>query len=218
MKNKELITQIYAEASPFSKIKQRYREIICPFEPIESHLPREKHSMLDVGCGSGWFGIKNTIKKKGVRYVGLDSNPVAIKEAQKAMLNAKNQGLILEETTHEYVECFEQISSSELFDVVVIIDVLHHVKSKGLAKFMLEVKNRLAPGGVIIIKDMNSSPFIMRCVNQLHDLVLAKEWIEHIEINNLVKIMSNHGLSIAHKEEYSCGLYSHYLVVFSYDN
>ncbi|EAP95341.1 MAG TPA: class I SAM-dependent methyltransferase [Alphaproteobacteria bacterium] len=216
MKDKELVTKLYNNASFLSKIKQTYREKICPFRPIERFLPEGDYSILDVGCGSGWFGLKNTVFKKGISYVGLDTNPASLAEAKKALLNANNQNIVFESTTHEYIQSFKQLDSKKLFDIIVVIDVLHHVKYKDLNEFISEVTKKLAPDGMLIIKDMSTKPFYKKAVNQLHDLILAREWIEHIDTDYLIKVMCEHRLSLVHKEEYSSGPYAHYLTVFSH--
>ena len=47
------------------------------------------------------------------------------------------------------------------FDVVTVIDVLHHIKPKEQSLFVKKTIDKINPGGTLIIKDMNTRPIFV---------------------------------------------------------
>ena len=66
-----------------------------------------------------------------------------------------------------------------LFDVISMIDVMHHVAPASQAQVIRAAAARLAPGGILIYKDMVEYPRWRAWANRLHDLVLAHQWIHY---------------------------------------
>ncbi|WP_394210620.1 class I SAM-dependent methyltransferase [Enterovibrio calviensis] len=209
MKNSDIVYSIYSESNFLTRIKQKYRESICSFEPIEDVLPKGRFSMLDIGCGSGWFGLKNLINNNDIEYVGVDCDSSAIESAIRARDKAISLGLLNDEMKIDYFIDVGNLADGQHFDVIILIDVLHHVKKVNLNEFFSKILSRLSVDGVLIIKDMNSSPLLKMAVNQVHDLVLSKEWIEHIPQEYLVHCLSP--LRCTSITEYQSKFYSHYL-------
>lgn len=62
-------------------------------------------------------------------------------------------------------------------DVVTMIDVMHHLPQEIRQAFVEAAAARLAPGGRFVYKDMDKRPVWRALWNNLHDLLLAREWV-----------------------------------------
>jgi hypothetical protein len=73
----------------------------------------------------------------------------------------------------------------EQFDVVSMIDVLHHIQPKYQEKAIADVLPHIKRGGYFVYKDMASKPFLCGLMNRLHDLASAKQWIHYCPISKV---------------------------------
>ena len=62
------------------------------------------------------------------------------------------------------------------FDIVSVIDVMHHVPTIAQRTVIERAASRLKPGGLLVYKDMVERPRWRAWKNRLHDLVLARQW------------------------------------------
>jgi 2-polyprenyl-3-methyl-5-hydroxy-6-metoxy-1,4-benzoquinol methylase len=110
----------------------------------------EQGNILDVGCGNGRI-YKLFADHKDIHYVGVDSCTQLITAAQTNAVQATNEpefivGNILE---------LNQIPQVN-FDYLFCIDVLHHLPDKKMRlDAMKQIKNKVRPGGEIIITVWN---------------------------------------------------------------
>jgi len=180
----EMARQLYADASLSIRWMQTYRPYICPFEELMPHVPHGS-VVLDVGCGAGLFlGLLQACHLISGGF-GLDRSAPAIgaAEAMSARLQSRSSGPAL---------CFEQRDifdsqgawrDSTTYDVVCLIDVLHHVPVKQRGDLLAFIASRVKPGGRLIYKDMCRRPRWRAAANSLHDLVLARQWIKYAPVD-----------------------------------
>ena len=95
--------------------------------------------------------------------VGFDADYVALHAAQDAAAKLLNRAPI-----H-----FEQNSADDwwpkgCFDVVSIIDVMHHVPPERQADLIAVAAEHLTEGGLLLYKDMASRPLWRAWANRLH--------------------------------------------------
>jgi 2-polyprenyl-3-methyl-5-hydroxy-6-metoxy-1,4-benzoquinol methylase len=69
------------------------------------------------------------------------------------------------------------------FDVVSLIDVIHHIQSKDQTTVLVNAIEHVADGGILLYKDMASRPLWRAWANRLHDLISAGDWINYLELN-----------------------------------
>ena len=62
---------IYPEGPVLFRALQKYRPYICPFEALIEEVP-EGASVLDIGCGSGVWGLAFAERDPAVRVTGCD--------------------------------------------------------------------------------------------------------------------------------------------------
>lgn len=95
-----------------------------------------------------------------------------------------------------------------------MIDMMHHIPPAVREALFLAAVDRVAPGGVLIYKDMRRRPHWRAAMNQLHDLLLARQWISHCPSEQVLGWASEAGLTIAQHSLYNKAWYAHELIVF----
>jgi ubiquinone/menaquinone biosynthesis C-methylase UbiE len=95
--------------------------------------------ILDVGCGSG--GLARRLVEEGADVTGVDPNPQALTAARTLAPAAR-----FEEASAEALP-FEDAA----FDVVIILNALHHVPFDVMDRALAETARVLRPGGWLIV-------------------------------------------------------------------
>jgi 2-polyprenyl-3-methyl-5-hydroxy-6-metoxy-1,4-benzoquinol methylase len=201
-----IVNDLYRHEKSLSGLIQRLRPKICPFDKLLPYIP-DNSTVLDVGCGSGlWAGLM--VRTGRATFVhGFDSSKKAIDVAirMREHLPTDQQ----EKLHFEYRNVKDGIPDGQ-FDVVSMIDVLHHIRPKFQEKAIIDVLPHIKQGGLFLYKDMASKPFFCGMMNRLHDLASAKEWIHYFPINQLesiVKIVGGGQYRLILQESTYCRLY-----------
>jgi SAM-dependent methyltransferase len=132
----------------------------------------KRYSFLDLGCGKEqiFFEFENKFKL----YHGID-----IKVQQKKFGN-----IILENKNIDRVN----LDLLNKFDVILIIDVFHHLKIDSINRLLKKLLN-LNSGKIIIIKDPIDTNFFYRLIHFLHDLIINREIIHFKSYEIIEKYM-----------------------------
>lgn len=204
-------TKILFSSGPFfARIIQQLRPYICPFHELLAAVPKNS-SVLDVGCGSGLF-LGLLMKRVGLRSaLGLDSSKSAI-ELAKLML----RNMPAEMTTNIDFELRNANQSwpEGHFDVVSMIDVMHHVTPAAQRRLFLEAAAHVAPGGLLLYKDMANRPLVFALANKLHDLIMARQWISYAPISLIKRWAIEAGLYVVQESRSRMIWYAHEWIVF----
>jgi 2-polyprenyl-3-methyl-5-hydroxy-6-metoxy-1,4-benzoquinol methylase len=201
--------EIYTEGRWPRRMMIYGRPYICPFEALIAHIPKEA-TVLDVGCGDGLF--LNTLShiKKISSGIGFDTNSAAIASAQLANRNILNRSKL------NFIEwSIEQPWPEGLFDVVSMIDVLHHIpppdKKNAIQKAVAHVK----PGGVLLFKDLGHKPKWRAHFNSLHDVLLTGELVTYTQLDIVVSWVEAAGLREIKRRTINRLWYGHEMILFS---
>ena len=153
---------------------QALRRLIAPFDELIDAVP-DGARLLDVGCGGGLFLALLALKERIASGTGFDASATAI-HAATAMKARHPSGKLLN------FRCLDVDAPwpEGPFDVVSLIDVMHHMPEKQRAGVVHRAAKCLKPGGILLYKDMASRPLWCKAANILHDLVLARQWITHV--------------------------------------
>lgn len=115
---------------------------------IIEYVGKDK-KVLDVGCGAGYLG--EIFKKNGCYVAGIESDPNRAKEAEK----------ILDASINNDIESPGNLPFPEnFFDVIVMADVLEHLKRPDTA--LVKLKKYLNKGGCVIVSVPNISRIDVR--------------------------------------------------------
>lgn len=101
-------------------------------------------ALLDIGCGNGWLAIY--FAKQGIRVDGIDSSPLAIKQAKKMLLEKK----ILNVSLHTG-NALNFPYKKDSFNVVFDRGLLHHLPQKDWPKYKKGLNKVLQPGGLFYL-------------------------------------------------------------------
>ncbi len=108
-------------------------------------LAGKNHSILDLGCGTGYIGEK--IIAKGNKVYGIDYSSGAVKRARKAGLIARQGDLIKGKLPYK----------TKMFDGVIMGEVIEHVIDTDA--FLREASRVLKDNGYLIITTPNIASF-----------------------------------------------------------
>ena len=141
--------------------------------PLDRLIPLvpQGSSVLDIGCGGGlWLGLLAVLGCID-RGFGFDSCRDAIDVARAMTKNLRASGC-----TREVI--FEHRAVSEewpqdVFDVVSLIDVLHHIPPEQQRRVVDLACERVRPGGLLFSRTCVSRPRWRATANRLHDLLVS---------------------------------------------
>jgi SAM-dependent methyltransferase len=130
---------------------------------------RGKSRVLEVGCGFGLFGCYFAARDPRVHWHGLDLSPGRIDMARRA---ARQLGL--PNATFAVADARETLALDDSFDAFVMMDLLHHIPDQSKLQLLDAVLSRLAPGGVLIIKDVTRRPRWRLAFTWLLDVLMTR--------------------------------------------
>jgi len=202
---------IFADTSLLWRTLQRWRPYICPVEILVGLVP-EGASVLDVGCGGGLFlGLLHQAGRLG-RWLGFDVSRRAIDTA-RSMAERVGQGGECSLLTFQCLRVEERWPGGT-FDVVSIIDVMHHVARSVRHQLFHQAALRVRRGGILLYKDMGQRPRWRALANRVHDLLLAGQWIRHTPIRVVEAWSDAAGLRLEHARRVHRLWYAHDIRVF----
>lgn len=193
------------------RLLQHYRPFIAPFEELIPLVP-EGGRVLDIGCGGGlWIGLLAATGKLGDngQAVGFDSSKPAIALAQQMRLPGDTGPRV----RFEHLDVRAPWPEGT-FDVVCLLDVLHHVPPDAQAGVIRQAAAKVSPGGLFIYKDMCRRPRWRALANRLHDLALAHQWIHYAPVEQVSRWAVGEGLRLDHAASFARLWYGHELRVF----
>ena len=198
--------QAYRDAPPVLRSLQALRPSICPIERLLREIPPGSR-VLDVGCGAGLLLLAGASSGRVASGYGVDISERALQAARCALAQIGKATAIT----------FQSAAVGELpagpFDVVTLVDVMHHVPPAEQRALFEAAAARLRPGGVLLYKDMCARPWWKAWANRLHDLVLARQWIHYVPLAEVAGWAAALGFWAARKEQYSRFWYGHELLV-----
>jgi 2-polyprenyl-3-methyl-5-hydroxy-6-metoxy-1,4-benzoquinol methylase len=201
---------LFSHGSILPRTIQRLRPYICPFHRLIAFVPKGI-SVLDVGCGSGIFLGLLMMRVDLSTALGFDSSKDAIELATTMRRNLPPE--MIKNITFE---CYDANQSwpDDIFDMVSMIDVMHHVRPAAQHEVFLKALAHVKPGGLLLYKDMAERPILFALANRLHDLIMARQWIHYVPIAQVRSWGTSQGLHV--EEESQCRMlwYAHEWILF----
>lgn len=202
--------RLYADGPLLARKLQQWRPHIAPFDQLIALVP-EGASVLDIGCGAGLFLGLLAVTGRLKSGVGFDSNPEAI-----ALAGRMRSGLPCELQAKLR---FERLDTGAewpdgTFDVVSLIDLLHHIRREDQEAVFRKAMRTVSPGGLVVYKDMAMQPVACATANQLHDLVLARQWIHHVPMRLVMAWAAQEGATVRTKGRARLFWYAHEWALF----
>jgi len=204
----KLAQAIFADARGRIKYKQGLRPYICPFHVLIDYISPNA-TLLDVGCGAGLFISVLARLGRLQSAVGFDADRAAISAAQNISRALPNSSRI----RFEHRDAHEMWPDG-LFDVVCLIDVMHHVSPDKQAELITNATEHLAEGGILLYKDMACRPLWRAWANRLHDLLSVGEWIYYAKLDDVIAWARAEGLHLDDRGSMNMLWYRHEWCVF----
>lgn len=206
-KLRAFLRNVYRDAPSLLRVLSIWRSSISPFAPLLRDVPRHAR-VLDFGCGTGALLLSLAARDGEVRGVGCDTSEPAIIAAQKAA--ATLQSCQVE---------FRRIAGlrdlpADSFEAVFLVDVLHHIPVAYQHDAFKAAAARVAPGGLLIYKDIARYPLWMRLANTFHDLLLSRQLVSYVPMREVVEWGEAVGLTAVRRQDYRRVVYAHELCVF----
>jgi 2-polyprenyl-3-methyl-5-hydroxy-6-metoxy-1,4-benzoquinol methylase len=183
--------KLYRAGHGIRRRMQQLRPFTCPIEVLVSLVP-ETGSVFDIGCGCGLLLALALRSGKEIEALGLD-----ISEGALGMAAAmKQNGLTPEESERLRLHHSAGIGDwpETTFDMVSLIDVMHHVRLDWRRPILDAAIARVKPGGILLYKDMCRRPRWRAVLNWCQDLVVSRQWIRYIPISQVEDVARRAGL------------------------
>jgi 2-polyprenyl-3-methyl-5-hydroxy-6-metoxy-1,4-benzoquinol methylase len=196
----------YSDSPLVARILASGRTLICPFDRINRHVPAQSR-LFDIGCGTGALVNLLAVRGQISEAVGCDISRIAIRSAQQAAIRLGVSGVDFRQasTAKEW--------PSGPFDVVCLVDVMHHVPPNAQHQFFLDAASRVGHGGMLIYKEIATRPLWRAWANRLHDLVIARQWINYAPVSQALRWAVEVGMTPVEQDAYTVGPYAHELVI-----
>jgi len=193
---------LFEDESSLTGWRQSLRVQICPFENLLNRVPAGA-DVLDIGCGGGLFLGLLSMRDPDIRAKGIDSSGSAIGCANRMAKRLERKGLTFQQSdrTNDWPQ--------EKHNLVSLIDILHHLTGNQPEVFFKEAASRVAPGGWMLCKDMRKKPRWRAIANGVHDLIIAQQWIRHVDPRQVETWGRDSGLSLVNYEEWDRLWYGH---------
>jgi cyclopropane fatty-acyl-phospholipid synthase-like methyltransferase len=188
-----------------SAIKTRYRPLVCPLhlvlEAIEPGI-----RLYDVGCGSG-----------ALMYLALRLRRVALAHGYDVSYEAVHASEAFARHDGEFrvVRLAPDATPPDLagYDTVTMVDVLHHIPPSLQAAFLTRLIANMASGAQLVLLDIDASRKIGAWCNQLHDVLLAREWVHPMRPERVADVLSAAGAEVGPTLRCRTLWYPHYRIV-----
>jgi 2-polyprenyl-3-methyl-5-hydroxy-6-metoxy-1,4-benzoquinol methylase len=139
----------YHTAPPGDRVHVWVRWLSCPFPPVVDVLPASGR-VLEVGCGHGLFSGYLARRSPELRVLGVDIDADKIVVATAAA--APDRGRL------DFAVADSGSVPEGPWDAVVLVDVLYLLDEAGQRALLESCAAVLAPGGVLVVKDMATRP------------------------------------------------------------
>ncbi|HEV3498189.1 MAG TPA: class I SAM-dependent methyltransferase, partial [Actinomycetes bacterium] len=143
------VLSLYRDAPLSVRAHVRVRWATCPFRAVAAELP-ESGSVLEVGCGHGLLSLHLALASADRKVTGIDVDRDKLDAATAA---ADRAGL---------AATFEAVEGAALpegpWDGIAIVDVLYLLSAGDQRSLLRACAERLAPGGVLVVKEMAPVP------------------------------------------------------------
>jgi SAM-dependent methyltransferase len=135
-------------------------------DEIGRHLPASG-PVLDIGCGFGLFSLYYgaTGPQRFVRGLDLNGRRIALARRAAARLG-------LENVAYEHGDARDFKGDGEVA-AAYMLDIVHHVPPSTVPPLLRELHRCLAPGGTLVVKDVDTRPVWKRWFTWALDRAMA---------------------------------------------
>lgn len=205
------LLSLYSAAPPAVRLHVRVRWATCPFRAVAAQLPAAG-SLLDVGCGHGLLSLYLALSGAGRMVTGIDVDKDKLAAARAAAAGA---GL---------AATFQPVAGRELpegpWEGIAIVDVLYLLDPSDQRSLLRSCAERLAPGGVLAVKEMAPVPRWKATWNHMQETASVRilritegEQLTFLPPEDLAAAMAAGGLAVEDRPLHRGYPHPHHLLV-----
>jgi 2-polyprenyl-3-methyl-5-hydroxy-6-metoxy-1,4-benzoquinol methylase len=153
----------YPTLSFLQRAHMTVRWLVCPLKRLMLYVP-QRGVILDLGCGHGLFSLLMASSAPTRAVIGIDLDQDKIKLANT--LKQRNLRFIAGDIAKQ--------EDLPLAQVVTIVDVFYLVPFETQERLLQLCTERLAPDGVILLKDMAEAPRWKVWLNWLEETLAVR--------------------------------------------
>lgn len=197
-----------------TRLHTAIRWATCPFEAVALHLPAAGR-ILEVGCGHGIFSLLAASQAGGRSVVGTDVDGDKIRTAS----SVATQAIELEGRLRFAPSRPGEVPEGP-WDAIAVVDVLYLIDAAGEERLVRDLAGDLAPGGVLLVKEMAQRPAWKFALARLQERVSVQvlgitegdelTFVDPLEIG---RWMADAGLAVEHHDVSRGYLHPHHLIV-----
>jgi 2-polyprenyl-3-methyl-5-hydroxy-6-metoxy-1,4-benzoquinol methylase len=178
-------------------------------EEIGQYLPKSGN-IMDIGCGFGLFSHYYALLSPDRRFTCLDISKTRIQTALEV-----SRKLNLSEHITYYAAPAEHLSEVPgVFQAVYMLDIIHHLRKDSYKVLLHTIYDKLAPHGILILKDIATKPKWKVCFTWLLDMLMNPKSPPHyISIRTLRDQLEQTGFDVKIHELRDILPYPHVLYV-----
>jgi SAM-dependent methyltransferase len=180
----------YSRTPPYSDIY--FSKVVGDRVILTSDLPMQALDVIDFGCGPGFMWDHIRTLRPNWRYVGLDFSPDSV-----AALQTKAHGHAGFGGAHHIKQLPSQVPAASA-DVVMLIEVVEHLRDEHLNTTLTEAGRLLKAGGVLLITTPNeenltkSTQHCPECGATYHAWQHVRSW----SVRTLEQCLLQHGFEL----------------------
>lgn len=188
-------------------LKIRYRPLVCPFQELFAQVsPGDR--VADIGCGSGQLSLLLKKFTKAGEIYGIEISDRLVNNA-KALFETEPHTIAYQFEVYNGKDFPAKIGS---YNLVFLVDVLHHVPPLQQENFIRSLFKVMAPGSRLVLKDIDrASPLVF--FNKIHDLVFSQEIGKEHSLAEASKVCEEAGFRILSNFTKRTLVYPHYFLI-----
>jgi 2-polyprenyl-3-methyl-5-hydroxy-6-metoxy-1,4-benzoquinol methylase len=201
----------YAGAPRGDRLHVRVRWRSCPFPEIAARVPATGR-ILDIGCGHGLFSLYLALSEPHRQVTGIDV------DADKLVLARAAAAAVAAPVSFAAVE--EGQLPQGPWDAITIVDVLYLMGSDGAHEVLQIAAAGLAPGGLLIVKEVDVHPRWKYRLTRWQELAATRVLritqgaeVEFLPPSDIGAAMEAAGLVVHHEPLDRGHLHPHHLVI-----
>jgi SAM-dependent methyltransferase len=141
-------------------LRQRFLDEIGQYLPATGPV-------LDIGCGFGLFSLYYAATAPGRFLRGLDVNQRRIGLARRAAARLGLDNVVYEQGDARDFKGDGEVAAAYMLDIV------HHVPAASVPPLLAGLRRSLAPGGRLLVKDVDTRPVAKRWFTWALDRAMA---------------------------------------------
>lgn len=141
---------------------------LCPFGAIDDLVPADGR-IVDIACGHGHLALLLASGAPGRQVSGVD-----IDERKIAAARTARDRLALDPDRVDYAVSAPDFVPDGPVDAVTIVDALYLLTPEGRERLVRASARALAPGGLLLVKEMDMSNRVKAFVARSGELVMTR--------------------------------------------